>query len=534
MRTMRSLLQIDRRSSRRSRRAPFLRRKFQLQCGAFVAMVLAIAIYGWVENGFNVVNVVVPVMAIAFAIFSIVEHDRPLKYLSIISNVLHHARQGETHYRVTNTRGLGEIGKIAWELNEFLDLVEVLVRDSGSIFARAARSDYSRGAFDSGMPGTFGEVSRNMNKALVAMKQASEFSRRNRLSAALHELNTGKLLDNLRGNQTDLMQITEQINGVLTIAAENRKGAEESHSAVTELGNALGSIDQHMQTMSGNATRLGEASADIDKAVQLIAEITDQTNLLALNAAIEAARAGEVGRGFAVVADEVRKLAERTRNATNEIAGTIGGLRGQVETMVADTHDISARTNRVSGQVDAFRQRFADVARSANQTITQAGFAKDQSFATLVKLDHVIYMQNGYIAVEFGEPDAPEAKAVSVNSDQCRLGKWYYDGYGKEAFSMTKAYRELDRPHHHVHASVQSALRATSSDWMHDDDAMKDIISGMREAEENSAIVIRLVGEMVAQRAEYSEAERQKAQARRMKEAGRRPKRQPQASATSG
>ena len=78
--------------------------------------------------------------------------------------------------------------------------------------------------------------------------------------------------------------------------------------------------------------------------MELISDITEQTNVLALNAAIQAASAGDAGRGFTVVAEEVQRLAERSGEATKQIAAIVKTIQtdtqGAVSAMEESTRGV--------------------------------------------------------------------------------------------------------------------------------------------------------------------------------------------------
>ena len=165
------------------------------------------------------------------------------------------------------------------------------------------------------------------------------------------------------------------------MVAQARVGNEHALQVMRETITQMNSIARIISDSGANVERLDESSHKIGGIVQVIKEIADQTNLLALNAAIEAARAGEQGRGFAVVADEVRKLAERTTQATSEIAMLIAaiqtGIGGTVTAMqqanlqAGTSLELVGRTESALHKIDEGSREVAANVESISHALTE-------------------------------------------------------------------------------------------------------------------------------------------------------------------
>ncbi|WP_077334618.1 methyl-accepting chemotaxis protein [Vibrio ruber] len=477
----------------------FQRQKFLIVCSVFTIVIIGLSIANIYDHGFNYFNSLLPLFTIVFSVYAYWDQLQPLMVLKRIRDTLNEAKKGNVHIRITDTKGLGEVGHVAWALNDFLDIVETNFKELSNTFQRTSKGVFYRRGLVDGMPGEFFETMRSINEAIESMQQAHIFSRKNRLKSELHHLNTTNLIVNLKNNQEELVTLSNQMDDVLTIATESRDGAVQSREVVGDIRHALDDVNVRMVSMEQTAQRLGQESVRIADTIKVITGIAEQTNLLALNAAIEAARAGDVGRGFAVVADEVRSLADRTRRSTADISEIINSLIGPIEEMVSQTLAVGQQMKNVGDEVTNFHSNFDKVANASQQTISLMNQAKDCSFASLIKLDHVIYKQNGYIALE-SNGEGAEAKEVQVDHFNCRMGKWYYEGEGYEAFSQTSAYHRLEEHHQAVHQNMQEALKLVREDWLADDDVLHRLVDVVDKAEHASNRVIEYVSEMVREK----------------------------------
>ena len=177
-------------------------------------------------------------------------------------------------------------------------------------------------------------------------------------------------IDRYRQSVTTLAELADQSRAGLAIATGTVRDGQQKIRSVR-------SLQKEARTSAVEAAKVAEraalsvdgvdtATAEIDKLVGAIEDVSFRTNLLALNAAVEAARAGEKGAGFAVVAEEVRNMAQSTQRAVKDIRAIVSSSRAQSEISMSEAgalrnilaslgqnlENLSNETDMIAGALD--------------------------------------------------------------------------------------------------------------------------------------------------------------------------------------
>ncbi|WP_230369168.1 hypothetical protein [Paludibacterium denitrificans] len=134
---------------------PFLRTQILYWLVAFNALMVISTLTDWLlPDSWHVpLGLVLTGLGIGISSYLWINMRRIFKLLISLNEQLSIACTGEFHHRAVNTRAMGEVGMVARQLNDFLDLVETYFKEINTCFNRVSHGDYSLAPAESGLAG---------------------------------------------------------------------------------------------------------------------------------------------------------------------------------------------------------------------------------------------------------------------------------------------------------------------------------------------------------------------------------------------
>lgn len=321
--------------------------------------------------------------AIAVGLYLGIRTSHPIK---LLSETTQYISQGDLSINLPKVKNKDEVGLLHKNFGQLLSSLQTLIREMSSTSSGINRN--AEVLFENTLDLTkseqhvrslIEEVDTGMQNQSVILMEASDII--GQLNMAIEQIASGTYNQTQQITRTSevVNSMADSINEVATYAIEVKKAAEDTFSYAQKGEIAVGNSIKGMESIKikvldteERIQELGQLSKQIGSIIQVIDDIADQTNLLALNAAIEAARAGVHGKGFAVVANEVRNLAEKSSDATKEIAQLINNIQTGTKKLIISMEEGSKEVEKGESLAQDAGNTLKDIINTMNLTLKKA------------------------------------------------------------------------------------------------------------------------------------------------------------------
>lgn len=165
--------------------------------------------------------------------------------------------------------------------------------------------------------------------ARLARSSAEQASSSVQQATAVQE--TAVTLEELSQSATQIAERASEVGGESRVTAgESRRGLE----AVQETMRLSEKARQGVEDVANTIVALSQKAQDLEAIVSSVNELAERSNILSINASIQAAAAGAEGVTFSVLANEMRLLANRSKEATVEVKGSLQEIRNGIHKAV--------------------------------------------------------------------------------------------------------------------------------------------------------------------------------------------------------